>query len=203
MVISNNRRCLLCYVLLVLLKLLTVEGFQLHMMSSSSSGSRDGTIYGVPNSGWSSPMWMWGYGQGTGHDCAMICRQNYATKQSREELVEELFEGKGPTNFEEVKLVLGLAWQKGRWDGSDGGNGGYGDVLTMMANCRYEDGTEEYCSKLLVEDMQKRFTLLKPIQEDLDTMNSLIENHEDNIDVARRKCSSLVLGAMGFTDNGL
>ena len=24
-------------------------------------------------------------------------------------------------SFEEVKLILGLAWQRGRWDGSDGG----------------------------------------------------------------------------------
>ena len=34
--------------------------------------------------------------------------------------------------FEEVKLVLGLAWQNGRWDGSDGGRGGYGDILVAI-----------------------------------------------------------------------
>jgi len=176
-------------------------------MSGSGSGGGgsggDGTIYGIPDAGWSSPMWMWGYGQGTGHDCAMVCRQTYSTKESRGELVLELQEGGGPDNFEEIKLVLGLAWQRGRRDGSDGGSGGYGDVLTMMSNCRYEDGTEEYCSKLLVEDMKKRFSLLKPNKEDLEVMNGLIENNNDDLDVARRKCSSLVLGAMGFIDNGL
>ena len=66
------------------------------------------TIYGVPNSGWTSPEWNWGYAVGTGHDCAAICRQKYASSDERSKLIEDLLAaGAGDeTDLEEVKLVL-------------------------------------------------------------------------------------------------
>jgi hypothetical protein len=126
------------------------------------------------------------------------------------ELVKDLYEApnvtptdRKPNNFEEVKLVLALAWQRGRWDGSDGGRGGYGDVLATMASAsRYEDGSEDDCSRHLIEDMQQRFQLLGS-SKDLAVMQGLSHAHGDDLDAARRECSALVLDTMGFVDNGL
>lgn len=168
------------------------------------------TIYDVPNSGWTSPEWNWGYATGTGHDCAAICRQKYASKEERFNLVESLIDSpkcqqneRFPKNFEEVKLVLALSWQRGRWDGSDGGRGGYGEVLASMADAhRYDYGDEDECSRRLVQDMLDRFELLKPDGEDLNLMRAIYDPEPD-IDAIRRRCSGLVLKSMGFIDDGL
>jgi hypothetical protein len=108
--------------------------------------------------------------------------------------------------FDEVKLVLALAWQRGRWDGSDGGRGGYGDVLSAMADARrYEiEGTNESRAATLVQDMRSRFHKLQPSKEDVEVMNSIDVGGEGcDLDAARRKCAGLVLKAMGFVDGGL
>ena len=44
-------------------------------------------IYNIPGSGWKSPDWNWGYGVGTGHDGALICRRNFSSVQSRKDLI--------------------------------------------------------------------------------------------------------------------
>ena len=160
-----------------------------------------------------SPQWNWGYASGTGHDCAAICRRKFASRAAREDLVESLLHPNDkqpqPSSFEEAKLVLGLAVQRGRWDGSDGGPGGYGDVLAAMADARrYEtDGTEESRMINFRNDMKLRFRLLNPTEEDMETMESINVDGEDlnadELDAARRKCSGLVLKSMGFIDNGL
>ena len=110
-----------------------------------------------------------------------------------------------PKNFEEVKLVLGLTWQRGRWDGSDGGRGGYGEVLQAMAEAkRYEEGTEEECATRLVEDMQARFQLLNPSEEQRTAMSTLWDEVEaGTVNLALRRCSGLVLEAMGFVESGI
>jgi hypothetical protein len=155
-------------------------------------------IYGIPRSGWTSSAWNWGSAVGTGHDCAAICRRQFESRQSRASLVADLSKGKGPP-FEEVKLVLALAWQRGRWDGSDGGVGGYGEVLNAMAQARrYEVGDE--CDRLLVQDMKERYHLLDPTDVDKEAMLSL---DGKDVDGARRRCSGLVLKSMGFIENGL
>jgi len=156
-------------------------------------------IYNVPKSGWTSPDWNWGYGVGTGHDCAAICRDRYHNQAARTELVSNLIEGiNEPENFEEVKLTLALAWQAGRWNGSDGGEGGYGDVLQAMAKARrYEQGDEEECASNLVHDMMVRFSLLDPPKDKLDTMESL--SNMEGVS-AQRPCCGLVLEAMGFVE---
>lgn len=170
----------------------------LFVVSSSAFSLHMKEIYGIPRSGWTSPDWNWGSGVGTGHDCAAICRKKCERRQSRASLVTDLLERKGPP-FEEVKLVLALAWQRGRWDGSDGGPGGYGEVLNAMAQARrYEVGDE--CDRLLVQDMKERYHLLDPTDADKEAMLSL---DGEDVDGARRQCSGLVLKSMGFIENGL
>mmetsp|Transcript_10957 Transcript_10957/g.23216 ORF Transcript_10957/g.23216 Transcript_10957/m.23216 type:complete len:198 (+) Transcript_10957:140-733(+) len=174
----------------------TSSGVQGLSMSSSPS-SQHKIIYGIPNSGWTSPDWNWGYASGTGHDCAAICRRKYATREDRSGLINELLAGSATADLEEVKLVMALKWQNGRWDGSDGGRGGYGDVLATMADARrYEvDGG----SKLLFSDMKERFNLLDPSDEDRIVMENL--NDEDDGNSALRCCSGLVLKAMDFVNS--
>ena len=179
-------------------------------MSAAASSSE--WLYDIPNASWTSAEWNWGYASGTGHDCAAICRRKFATRSSRAEFVGSLLDpstSTQPPSFEEVKLVLGLAVQRGRWDGSDGGPGGYGDVLANLASARrYEtDGTEEDRMVNFVEDMRHRFGLLNPSEEDAEMMKSLDGCNGnatiDELDAARRMCSGLVLKNMGFIDNGL
>mmetsp|Transcript_21102 Transcript_21102/g.25404 ORF Transcript_21102/g.25404 Transcript_21102/m.25404 type:complete len:225 (-) Transcript_21102:57-731(-) len=191
---------------------------QLDMTLSSNE------IYDIPDSGWTSPSWNWGSARGTGHDCAMICRQRWSSRKSRISLIEALLDPQQydfqPENYEEIKLILGLAWQNGRWDGSDGGpQGGYGDVLKTMAQAkRYErsgnDGDLLKGSIYFVQDMQERFGKLSPAPEQTQMMKSLslllIQEEDDdsnayaqNVDIARRQCAGLVLSAMGFVERGL
>jgi hypothetical protein len=181
------------------------------MMSSSSSNSgssrsADKRIFGVPGSGWKSSQWNWGYGVGTGHDCAKICRQRLNTKTARQDYINKLMNGNvALTDTEEIKLTLALTWQ-----GSDGGPNGYGQVLALMAQAeRYEqqqgssrddDEEEDFGTRRLVEDMQGRFRLLKPSVENQDEMKSLLDIYSTG--VAFRKCSGLVLQQVGFIENG-
>ena len=135
----------------------------------------------------------------------MVCRQLYDIPNARLELVQTLLEANSDEPcFEEVKLVLALAWQRGQWDGSDGGPGGYGEVLSRMAEAkRYEEGSEEQCAKYLVEDMQSRFELLDPSEEEAIYMESLLDEVLLDYDAARKRCAGLVLNAMGFIATGL
>ena len=191
-------------------------------------------IYNIPGSGWTSPTWNWGYANGTGHDCALICRRKYSTEQSRQELIQSLlFDGEDNNkianddtddndnnttpSFEEVKLILGLTIQRGRWDGTDGGrNGGYGQVLEYMAQAeRYESSNEELNSKLFVKDMSDRFHLIVgnmfndddendiDIDDSMKMMKQIQNDYEHDYDIMRRKCTGLVLKKMGFVEFGM
>eukprot|EP00591_Stephanopyxis_turris_P009322 CAMPEP_0195515402 /NCGR_PEP_ID=MMETSP0794_2-20130614/6477_1 /TAXON_ID=515487 /ORGANISM="Stephanopyxis turris, Strain CCMP 815" /LENGTH=184 /DNA_ID=CAMNT_0040643809 /DNA_START=242 /DNA_END=796 /DNA_ORIENTATION=+ len=184
-------------------------------MSMSSSSNNNGEIYGIPNSGWKSPSWNWGSAVGTGHDCALICRTKYQTSDSRVDLLERLLNVDDTTDtaripLEEIKLILGLAWQKGRWDKSDGGPGGYGDVLSLMAAAdRYESDVAGRAA--FVEDMAERFHLIADSEEDVDGIMDLyvdakmcaISKDEMGLDRIVGRCAGLVLKAMGFVDSGL
>lgn len=166
-------------------------------MSLASNSARSKEIYGVPNSGWRSPSWNWGYGIGTGHDCAKICRDTYSSSESRNDLIKNLMEPASDLSarsppFEEVKLVLALLWQRSR--------GPYGEVLEKMASCEYEpeDGKSCItCDQKLVNDMQVRYPLICEKQSDLQQMEALDVSNGD-IDLVKRKCAGLVLTAMRF-----
>lgn len=117
--------------------------------------------------------------------------------------MSNLLSGEISADFEEVKLTMALAWQNGRWDGSDGGPGGYGDVLQTMAQAkRYEEGSIEECARNLAQDMQARFVLLKPTKDQRTAMDKLDEDLQQDPIAARNRCSGLVLQAMGFVENG-
>mmetsp|Transcript_4878 Transcript_4878/g.6687 ORF Transcript_4878/g.6687 Transcript_4878/m.6687 type:complete len:193 (-) Transcript_4878:428-1006(-) len=189
-------------------KVSSLVSFVLYLQSSLlasafSQASTPKNIYGIPDSGWSSPKWNWGSPFGTGHDCAMICRSRYDTPAKREVLVDTLINAdpKDGDNldFEEVKLVLGLAWQKARKTGLEA----YGQVLDEMAKAeRYEIGDEEACSRRFVHDMQKRYMWLDPEVEDKIAMSTLWYETTD-YDTGRRRCSGLILKSMGFIEDGL
>lgn len=166
-------------------------------------------IYNVRGSGWRSSTWNWGYCVGTGHECALICRHKYSDINVRMKLIDLLWNpvddatGKRDPNFEEVKLILGLTWQNARRDGSDGGAGGYGDVLKMMADAeRYETDNEILNAKIFAKDLLSRIHLIYTIDMEKIT-NSLKEECGDDYDLLRRKLSSMVLSAMGFVEKGL
>ena len=196
-----------------------VRPFVAPALFMSPSDFDGGALYGILGSGWTSPDWNWGSAAGTGHDCALICRRRWSTVDSRELLVESLLNpsssvGEGSASsalpnsareppFEEVKLVLALTWQNGRWDASDGGPGGYGEVLHEMACAdRYEPSADADQSRALVEDMRSRFHLITSSQKEMRDMDTIKDVGED-LDAERRKCSGLVLRAMGFVQNGL
>ena len=190
----------LSFVTLLLLALL-LEASQAFSMASSR-----GEIYGIPNSGWTSPEWNWGYAQGTGHDCAAICRELYLTRDARQKLVDNLLAANADApsnNPEEIKLILALEWQRGRWDGTDGGRGGYGEVLSAMAAAqRYEKGPSyDECLRRLVADMADRFGLLGATAAEVKEMQACITC--DSAEEGFRKSAGMVLRAMGYIDRGM
>ena len=172
--------------------------------SHAFAASRMKEIYGVPGSGWTTPDWNWGYAQGTGHTCAAICRELYMTRGARESLVNNLLQAESEQSVEEIKLILALEWQRGRWDGTDGGRGGYSEVLSAMAAAkRYEDGPDDECLQRLVEDMATpaRFRLLGASEEEVTEMEDCISANTP--EEGFRKCSGMVLRAMGFVERGV
>ncbi|MBV5346485.1 MAG: hypothetical protein JZU63_13750, partial [Rhodoferax sp.] len=90
-------------------------------------------------------------------------------------------------SFEEVKLILALAWQSGRWDGRDGGLGlGYGAVLETMAGARRYENEDEVISALnFIEDVRGKHA------------------EKEEVFMDRRKCAGMVLDAMNFVEKGL
>jgi hypothetical protein len=176
-------------------------------------------LYNIPDSGWQSKKWNWGSAHGTGHDCAAICRRRWNDESDRRELVRSLlypaeFKALHPhseVSFEEVKLILALAWQRGRWDGTDGGPvEGYGAVLEAMADARrYENEDEVISALMFIEDVSGRFSSICKNAEKLKRMKAIANDvkgkHAEKEDVfmARRTCAGMVLDAMNFVENGL
>jgi len=105
-------------------------------------------------------------------------------------------------SFEEIKLILALMWQQART--VDPSIEAYGQILDEMAKGkRYEEGTnDEIRSRLFVQDMQKRYMWLNPDMDDKIAMTMLWYETED-YDVARRRCSGLILKSMEFIDDGM
>jgi hypothetical protein len=175
-------------------------------------------IYNIPDSGWQSKKWNWGSAHGTGHDCAAICRRRWDEKSDRRELVQSLLSPveykathpHGEISFEEVKLILGLVWQRGRWDGTDGGPvEGYGAVLEAMAGARrYENEDEVISALMFIEDVSGRFASICRDAERLKRMKAIANDvkgkHAEKEDIfkARRICAGMVLDAMNFVEGG-
>ncbi|KAL3785182.1 hypothetical protein ACHAW5_011207 [Stephanodiscus triporus] len=176
-------------------------------------------IYNIPDSGWRSKKWSWGSARGTGHDCAAICRRRWDDESDRRDLVQSLldpaeFKGLHPHSevpFEEIKLILGLAWQRGRRDGTDGGPGqGYGAVLETMAEARRYENEDEVISALnFIDDVSGRFASICRDAEKLKRMKAIANDirgkhaEKEEVFMARRMCAGMVLDAMNFVESGL
>mmetsp|Transcript_41351 Transcript_41351/g.74548 ORF Transcript_41351/g.74548 Transcript_41351/m.74548 type:complete len:239 (+) Transcript_41351:41-757(+) len=190
----------------------------LSMTTYSSPNETTNQLYNINGSGWKSPKWNWGSSQGTGHDCALICRKRWDDRSDRRKMVESLlspveFKASHPNSevsFEEIKLILGLAWQNGRWDGSDGGKNGYSAVLSTLASARrYEDEDEVISALSFIEDVSARFKTISRNAEELKRMKAIANDvrgkhaGKEEVFMDRRTCAGMVLDAMNFVDNGL
>jgi len=199
-------------------------------------------IFGVKGSDWSSPDWKWGSAMGTAHECASVCRALYSTEESRAKLIDDLIldedeimmsstdperrreqqQQRVPINFEEVKFILALVFQKARKK-CYGGLESYGEVLDEIVKAkRYEprlpededdDVTDDAAfyneefgpylpTMLLVQDIQKRYFWLQPEVQDKIQMNMLLYDSESDYDWVRRKCAGLTLKAIEFEEMG-
>jgi hypothetical protein len=114
-------------------------------------------------------------------------------------------------NLHEMKLVLALEWQRGRWDGTDGGPNGYAVVLHNMATAqRYEDTKNNHGWHYLVNDMIDRFptissneTALQDMQSCRQDVTSASSSTKEAAQRAFCRCAGLVLREMGFIERGL
>ena len=193
--------------------------------TTTTATAKKGILYNIPHSGWKSTQWNWGSARGTGHDCAAICRSRWSNKDDRRKLVQSLLSPEkyhallhpsssiGEVSFEEIKLILGLSWQRGRWDGTDGGPQGYRSVLQTMVDARRYENENEILSALhFIEDVSAKYNSISRNAEELHKMKEIAfsvlhgkKTHasKEEIFMARRMCAGMVLDAMHFVDNGL
>ena len=184
--------------------------FTCFCLTEEAKGFSCNMLYGITDSKWSSPKWNWGYASGSGHDCALICRRKFSTQESRRELIEGLISSSIPECLEEdnlmdeLKLILGLTWQRGRRDGTDGGVGGYSEVLFNLADCQYEtffecdDGIA--CQRNFLNDMKARYHLISENQ--IEKVQNLSDEFED-LDKSIRVCAGMILNSMDFIRLGM
>ena len=156
------------------------------------------------------------YKIGTGHDCAAICRRRWTDKDDRKKLVNALLNPEGyhsnhrdhEVSFEEVKLILGLLWQRA------GRSHSYNQVLDNMIDAkRYEIEDNEVLSALnFISDVRDAFPAVAMHKVDKDHMNAvageiLVYHHHvvdrEEVFRIRRICAGMVLEAMGFIENGI
>lgn len=150
---------------------------QVMMSTAFSVGTNIQEIFGVSTKGWKDPDWKWGSDDGCANQCASACRTKFSTHEAREELVTALIEYDNQEvdenlSFEEIKFILALAWHKARKEAIYGE--AYGQVLDELVKAeRYEHDDDEANSRLLVQDLQKRYMWLQPDVEDKILMNML------------------------------
>ena len=151
--------------------------------------------------------------KGTGHDCAAICRRRWSDTIDRKKIVDSLLEpaanhNRGEIPFEEVKLILGLTWQRA------GRSHGYSKVLENMARAkRYEIPNDEVLSALnFITDIRDSFSSVAQSKQELDLMNrvagEVLQYHHhmvsrEDVFRIRRVCAGMVLDAMKFVENGI
>lgn len=141
-------------------------------------------LYGIKNSSWKSKEWNWGYGDGTGHECARICRHNYHTKQSRQALIDNM-ELLSVTDvieidWEEIKLIVGLMIQNlRRYESDRTVVDAFNEILNYLADAKryesdgYDDDDDNVPLSLFVNDMKERYQLLKPSHDEVIQMNEI------------------------------
>ncbi|KAL7509751.1 hypothetical protein ACHAXN_008923 [Cyclotella atomus] len=172
-------------------------------------------LYNIKNSSWKSNEWNWGYARGTGHDCASICRRRWSDKADRKKLVDALLNPEAyhskhksyEVPFEEVKLILGLLWQRA------GRSHAFNEVLENMVDAkRYELDDEVLSALNFVTDVRDAFPDVALKKSHVDQMNAvageILHYHDHMVDRVeafriRRVCAGMVLEDMGFIENGI
>jgi hypothetical protein len=138
-----------------------------------------------------------------------LIRHHYASEADRETLLEHLLHPPSddakkriPEDFDEVKTVLRMYLD--HHQGTSFVFRYYEEVLRHLKDGAYENDSldEEQWSKLLVGDLQKRFSFLGPSVEDQVTMNTLFYEDDGDWDLSRRKACGLALKALDFVELG-
>jgi hypothetical protein len=152
---------------------------------------------------------------GAGHDCAAICRRRWSDEADRKKLVDALLNPEAyhsqhksyEVPFEEVKLILGLLWQRA------GRSHAFNEVLGNMVDAkRYELADEVLSALNFVEDVRDAFPDVALKKSHVDHMNAvageILHYHDHMVDRVeafriRRVCAGMVLKEMGFIENGI
>jgi len=135
---------------------LTILLWLLQTVSVSRAFSMS-TLYGIPNSGWRSPQWNWGSAVGTGHDCAAICRRQYASRPQRQELIQHLLEP-SVIMMNEYLLILKKSSWFWRW---------HGNAVDGMVAMADDQRDMEKCWKLWHKPNDMKLELIKSVRFDL------------------------------------
>ena len=134
---------------------------------------------------WSDPSWNWGSPFGKAHDCAMELRQKLNSRSSREVWAEAAIAGQ--ISIEEMKLAFALRVQHARRAGIDGNGVGW-EIMTAMAQCKYEG---EGGIEALAQDLE---VLLK----------ALAAPKAEGVESGKVQCRIVdALREMRFIDDGL
>jgi len=127
--------------------------------------------------GWASDTWNWGYAVGDAHNEAMRVRKELRDTfdfeegdvgRIRRDWLVDMVAGSSEVDWEDVKLVLALKWQKAAREGRDGGVQGYGYVMEQMRLAKYEGS--EAADLQLVTDMERRLDLLRGNTQDMEAI---------------------------------
>ncbi len=110
-------------------------------------GPRGGTGVALPPEPWTSPNWNWGSARGDAHDAARVVRGVLNESPSRRRDWITAMVQSTPSDdavpWEEVKLVMALAFQLSghrRAEGCRSGNGTWLEVMAMMQRGYFEGG---------------------------------------------------------------
>ncbi|EKX41455.1 hypothetical protein GUITHDRAFT_153807 [Guillardia theta CCMP2712] len=167
----------------------------------SSRRSVQGKCLQIRMGRWDSPTWRWGYSQGDAHDLAFQLRTKLFDENSRMDWLRNLVNGQS-VEWEDVKVVLGLLWQRANreaWQGSDY----YNDILNRMVAAHYEGSQES--DKVLMADMEEGLHRISAYQ-DMDVLMEILGQADGDFtshDFDRRLVALRVFMGFDFVKSGI
>ena len=153
-------------------------------------------------SGWSSPSWNWGSAVGDAHNEAMRIRGALRDEELRRQWLVSMIGGSSAVEWEDVKLVLALKWQKAARERRDAD---YGFVMERLRLAEYEGDQQD---EVMVADMEARLDQLRPDAKEMEAFFMAAQNNEGGIyqdlpDAHRRAVAARVLVGLDFVAQGL